>query len=281
MNKTEITALAQRAQAGDKAAFEALYNEFSDKVYFFAKRNVGSSEAARDITSDTFVTALEDIDKLRSGESFIGWLYSIAYNKCVKYNNDSSHTEHFDDDTQLENAVNEKALNEPVMLPEDYVTNVETREQLKSVIDRLPADQRSAVILYYYDDMSVPEVAKALGTNEHNASQKLYAARKRIRKGLEKLFGKGGMLAAVPMGALLNNTVDPSYAHAAAGAARVAGKSFAVKLIGFGTAAAVAVGVPIALHNLSEKNGGDYRPEDSSQAEQPVPEPNELPEFKL
>ena len=269
MNRAEITALAQRAQAGDRTAFETLYNEFSDRVYFFAKRNIGSSDAARDITSETFVTALERIGELRSGESFIGWLYSIAYSRCVKYNRDCSRTEHFEDSEQLENTVNDAALNEPVMLPEDYVSNAETREQLKAVINRLPPDQRSAVILYYYDEMSVPEVAKTLGTNEHNASQKLFTARKRIRRELEKLFGRGGMPAAVPLGAMLNNTVDRSYAHAAAsGAARVAGRSLAVKLIGVGAAAAVAVGVPAALHNISEKSGGgDYRPEDISSVE--------------
>ena len=97
------------------------------------------------------------------------------------------------------------------MLPEDYAVNTDTKEKLKSVIDELPADQRSAVILYYYQDMSAAEVASSLGIKENNAKQKLYKARKTLRKRIEKLFGSD-MLAAVPISALLSNTVDAKIA---------------------------------------------------------------------
>lgn len=260
MNKTEISALAKKAQEGDRAAFETLYREFYEKVFFFAKRNIGNADAAQDIASETFAIALENISKLRSGESFIGWLYSIAYSKCVRSIKDSSRAEHFEDDEQMERTLADAALNEPIMLPEDYAVNNDTKEKLKSIIDGLPADQRSAVILYYYEDMSVAEVAGSLGTNENNAKQKLYKARKTIRKRIEKLFGSG-MLAAFPINSLLSNTADASYAKAAAsGAARLAGKSIAVKLVTAGAVAVAAFGVPLALGRL-ENNMGNYRPE--------------------
>ncbi|WP_028511290.1 sigma-70 family RNA polymerase sigma factor [Ruminococcus sp. NK3A76] len=260
MNKTEISALAKKAQKGDKVAFETLYREFHEKVFFFAKRNVKNADAAQDIASETFAAAFENISKLRSGESFIGWLYSIAYSKCVKSIKDSSGSEHFEDDEQMERTLADAALNEPIMLPEDYAVNKDTKEKLKAVIDGLPADQRSAVILYYFEDMSVAEVAGSLGTNENNAKQKLYKARKTIRKRIEKLFGSG-MLAAFPINSLLSDTADASYAKAAAsGAARLAGKSIAVKLVTAGAVAVAAFGVPLALGRL-DNNMGNYRPE--------------------
>ena len=275
MDRKEIAALAAKAKAGDKAAFEALYNQFSEKVFFFALRSTDSSEAARDITSETFVTALEHIGELRNDESFIGWLYSVAYSKCVKYNKESSLSESFGDDAGLDSAVKGSSLAEPLMLPEDYVSDKETREQLKAVIDGLPPELRSAVILYYYEDMSVAEVAKSLGVNENSAKHKLFRARSVIRRKIEKLFGSGALLAAVPMETLLHNTADASFGHAAAvGVAKVTGKSITVKLLGFGTAAAVAVGVPAALNRLDRGYGGDYRPEDTSLV-------RELPENEL
>ena len=275
MNRKEISALAARAKAGDRTAFEALYIEFSEKVFFFALRSTDSSEAARDITSETFVTALEHIGELRNDESFIGWLYSVAYSKCVKYNKESSLSESFGDDAGLDSAVKGSSLAEPLMLPEDYVSDKETREQLKAVIDGLPPELRSAVILYYYEDMSVAEVAKSLGVNENSAKHKLFRARSVIRRKIEKLFGSGALLAAVPMETLLHNTADASFGHAAAvGVAKVTGKSITVKLLGFGTAAAVAVGVPAALNRLDRGYGGDYRPEDTSLV-------RELPENEL
>ena len=289
MNKSEISTLAQRAQLGDRSAFETLYSEFFDKVYFFAKRNVGSEDSAREIASETFASALEHIGELRSGESFVGWLYSIAYSKCTAHIRDEARTEHFSSDEDMEQALADAALNKPLMLPEDYAVSRDTKEKLKAVIDSLPSELRSAVILYYYDDMSVAEVAKTLGTNENNAKQKLHKARTVIRKKIEKLFGSGAMFAAVPMSALLHNTADASYACAAAsGAAKVAGTSLAMKFIGIGAAVTVAVGVPIGLSRLNNKNNmGDYRPENLSsesiteKAEQPVVCVTENEHFKM
>lgn len=74
MNKAEINKLVVRAQNGDRSAFEELYNEFRDRVFFFAKRTAGNADAAEDITSETFVKALESIGTLGEGESFVGWL---------------------------------------------------------------------------------------------------------------------------------------------------------------------------------------------------------------
>ena len=260
MNRNEQKELVSRAQAGDRSAFEALYNENMERVYAFAKRNLGSDDAARDVAAETFASALEHIGELRSGESFIGWLYSIAYSKCADRLRENSRTEHFETDSELEKAVQDQALNEPIMLPDDYAVNAETKRLLGEIIDSLSPDQRSAVILYYYDELSIPEVAKALGTNENNTRQKLHKARGRIRKQVEKLIGKGAMFAAVPLGAVLNNTADASYARAAvSGAARVKRVGLGIKITAIGAAATVAVGVPIALHNTG---GGDYRPED-------------------
>ena len=257
MNRNEQKELVSRAQAGDRSAFEALYNENMERVYAFAKRNLGSDDAARDVTAETFASALEHIGELRSGESFIGWLYSIAYSKCADRLRENSRTEYFETDSELEKAMQDQALNEPIMLPDDYAVNAETKRLLGEIIDSLSPDQRSAVILYYYDELSIPEVAKALGTNENNTRQKLHKARGRIRKQVEKLIGKGAVFAAVPLGAVLNNTADASYARAAvSGAARVKSVGLGVKIAAIGAAATVAVGVPLGLRSL-----GDYRPE--------------------
>ena len=264
MNKSEISALVQKAQSGDRSAFETLYNDFFDKVFFFAKRNAGSEQAAEDITSETFAAALEQIGELRSEESFVGWLYSIAYNKCMIHFRQEAKTEHFDTDREMEQALADASLNEPLMLPEDYAVNRDTKEKLKAIIDGLPPKLRSTVILYYYDDMSVSEVSKTLGTGENNTRQRLHKARSVIRKKIEKLIGSGAMFAAVPISALLQNTADASYA--AVGTAKVAGTSLAVKLIGIGAAVTVAVGVPIGLSKL-EDSMGDYRPNEITVSE--------------
>ena len=72
-NKTQQDLVAA-AKEGDKAAFEKLYNEYRNKIYFFAFKNTGTKEAAEDIVSETFLTAMEKIGELKSEEAFGSWL---------------------------------------------------------------------------------------------------------------------------------------------------------------------------------------------------------------
>ena len=216
MDRNEVTMLADKARAGDRSAFEKLYDEFSMKVFYFIRQNVGADDAAEDITSETFTAAIENIHTLRKGESFVGWLYSIAYKKCADHIKNISRRESLDEE-QLEGS----KLNEPILLPDDYAVNRETKAQLKEIIDSLPADMRAAVIMYYYDEMTIPEVSAALETNDNNTRQKLFQARKKIKAKVEKLIGKDGLFAAVPMSAVLENLSDGVWI--AAGAALAVG----------------------------------------------------------
>ena len=103
MDRNEVTMLADKARAGDRSAFEKLYDEFSMKVFYFIRQNVGADDAAEDITSETFTAAIENIQTLRKGESFVGWLYSIAYKKCADYIKRVSRRESLDEE-QLESS---------------------------------------------------------------------------------------------------------------------------------------------------------------------------------
>ncbi len=241
MEKAEINRLVQQAQAGETKALEKLWSEFSEKVYFFVKRCVDDADAAHDITSETFITAIEKIGDLRSGESFVGWLYCIAYRKCSAYLKSESRLVRVESDEQLSEAAENALLNEPIMLPDDYAVNEDVRSSLMKVIEGLSPDLRSAVILYYYDDLTVAEVAGALNTNENNVYQKLHRARQKIKKQIEKLSGKGKLFSAVPLSAVLAN-LESAGLLTGAGAAAAIG--------------AAAAAVPVGLSALS---GGTAR----------------------
>ena len=231
MNKNEIAELAEKARQGNKTAFEKLYKEFYPKVYYFAKQNVKSSDAAEDITAETFCSAMEHISELHSSESFVGWLYCIAYHKCMDYNKKTAL-----DRKCLDDAAEFAALGEPLFLPDDYAVNEQTKQQLQTIIDSLPPDMRSVIILYYHDNLSVAEVAKVIGTNKNNAAQKLHTARKKLRSKIEKLIGKGSLFSAVPLSAVLANLENAGLLSGATGTAAALG---------------AAVAVPVTLSKLS------------------------------
>jgi putative ABC transport system permease protein len=214
MNNNDVTELAEKAKQGSKTAFEKLYKEFYPKLYYFVKQNVSAPDAAEDITAETFCSAMEHISELHSSESFVGWLYCIAYHKCMDYNKKTAL-----DRKCLDDAAEFAALGEPLFLPDDYAVNEQTKQQLQTIIDSLPPDMRSVIILYYYDNLSVAEVAKVIGTNKNNAAQKLHTARKKLRSKIEKLIGKGSLFSAVPLSAVLANLENAGLLSGAAATA--------------------------------------------------------------
>lgn len=223
MNNNDVTELAEKAKQGCKTAFEKLYKEFYQKLYYFVKQNVSAPDAAEDITAETFCSAMEHIGELHSNESFVGWLYCIAYHKCADYNKKTA-----TDRRCIDGTAELAALSEPVFLPDDYAVNTQTKQQLQAVIDSLPPDMRAVIILYYYDDLSLAEVAKVIGTNKNNAAQKLHTARKKLRSKIEKLIGKGSLFSAVPLSAVLANLENAGLLSGAAATAAALGAAAAV-----------------------------------------------------
>ncbi|MBR1862537.1 MAG: sigma-70 family RNA polymerase sigma factor [Ruminococcus sp.] len=254
MTRDEMTAAARAAAGGDKDAFERLYNEYHDRIYFFVLKNVRDTHAAEDITQDTFVRSMEKIGELDSPEAYLSWLHSIAYNKCRDLISDRDRSAYFNTDEEYKAAVENTALCEPLMLPEDAAVNSELKQTLKKAIDKLPADQRSAVILYYYDDLSIREVADSLKVSENSAALKLHRARKKLRNSIEKHLG-GGALCAVPMGQLMKSAVDQGYAAVLRSGRAAVSSTLAAKIAGFSAAGLIAVSVPVGLALHSPANG--------------------------
>ena len=261
MKKTELADTVKAAQTGDKEAIEKLYRQYRGRIWFFVRKNVSSQAAAEDIVSDTFLTAIEKLPDLHRPESFGSWLYSIAYRKCTDYLNSESEKAHFDSCEELDRTVENAALSEPVMIPSDYIENEETKQLLREAIDSLKPETRSAIIMYYFEQLSVAEVAKAMGLKENTAKQRLYAARKKLAAKLKKFSKNTSALCAVPIGAVINAAFESSRAAVSTGTASVAAAGFSVRLAAVGVSAALALGVPIALHDFD--SCGDYRPQNT------------------
>ena len=259
MKKTEIAGTVKAAQTGDKEAIEKLYRQYRGRIWFFVRKNVSSQAAAEDIVSDTFLTAIEKLPDLHRPESFSSWLYSIAYRKCTDYLNSESEKAHFDSCEELDRTVENAALCEPVMIPSDYIENEETKRLLREAIDSLKPETRSAIIMYYFEELSVAEVAKAMGLKENTTKQRLYAARKKLASKLKKLSKNTGVLCAVPVGAVINAALESSQVTVSTGTAAVAATGISTKIVIAGVSAALAVGMPIAL--LNHNSYGDYRPQ--------------------
>ena len=164
MEKDDIKKLVLQAAQGNKAAFGALYEETGRTVYFSCLKLLGDPQLAEDITQETYLTALQKLGTLAQPENFPAWVNRIGINLCKM---------HF-----RNNAAPDEGL-----IPEEYVSNDAKRKIIMDIIDTvLTEEQRRSVILYYFDMLTVPEIAEVMNCTTGTVTSRLSAARKKIKE---------------------------------------------------------------------------------------------------
>lgn len=258
MNKTNIGNLVLQAKEGKKSAIEELYSSCWDELYFFVLKNVKLKEAAEDITQEAFLVSFKKIADLKDPSKYQSWLYSIAYKECLKFFKSDKHIAEFESDELAEQAMEATALNEPVMVPDDYAENRQTRQQLREIIDDLKPDMRSAIILYYYDNLNIEDVARTMGIKENAVKQKLFRARKKIKTKVEALAKSGAVLCAVPLNHMLKDCISPKYVAAVkSSTAATASTAMLTKVAGACAACAACAAAVIPVCAVVLTTGGN------------------------
>lgn len=175
MKKEEIKALVLQAKEGNREAFGRLYEEVGRSVYFNCLKLIGSAQEAQDAVQDTFMTALLKLGELREPENFSAWVNRIAINKCRAYFRKPAAEELTDEALEV--------IPDEGLIPEEYAADVQKRRVIMQIIDReLTAEQRRSVILYYFDSLSVEEIAQIMECPSGTVTSRLSAARKKIKE---------------------------------------------------------------------------------------------------
>lgn len=177
MEKEKIRRLVLQAGQGDRAAFGELYEETGRSVYFNCLKLLGNAQQAEDITQDTFMKALEKLDSLKEPENFSAWVTRIAINNCKMYFRKNPRTA----EEESEKIIDDTPDSE--LIPDDYADSEEKRRIIMNIIDTaLTDEQRQTIILYYFDMMSVAEIAEIMECSVGTVTSRLSAARKKIRE---------------------------------------------------------------------------------------------------
>ena len=271
MNVKELNETVNSFKNGDISSFEKLYDEFYEPLRFYIAKRIGNVEQAKDLAQDTFLRAMEKIKDLKSPEAFKVWLYSIANNITNNYFNEVNHFSSYETSEELDSVLEQaEEYSEPMYVPHDYLDNKETQMEVRKAIDDLSPDRRSILIMFYFDNMKMKEIAAAMNINENAVGHRLTEARKQIGKKLKAL---GGMnLAFVPL-PLVMHAIEEAANRSGGTAftgngsiAAVAGSS--VRRVIISAVAAIAVGGGIYAHLLFTDNTlGDVRLPDNSATE--------------
>ena len=182
-----IKELVLSAKNGNKKAFDKLYKLTSNDVWFTCVSLLKDEENAKDIMQETYITAFLKLNTLKDEEKFCGWLTAIATNKSK--NKLKGKVEYQIDDEVLI----AKTETDELMLPEEYINKAEKRKVLLQIIeDTLLFNQYQVVLMFYFNELSIAEIAQALEISEGTVKSRLNSSRAKMKTAIEDYEKKSG-----------------------------------------------------------------------------------------
>jgi RNA polymerase sigma-70 factor (ECF subfamily) len=183
-------ALVERCRGGDRDAFRQLVERHSERVYRTAYALTGNAEDAGDVTQETWLKAWRGLRRFR-GDSAVGtWLTRLALNAARDHLR-----------RRQTRAALQHALRGLRRLGTDRAATggaIEERDALARAIAHLPFAARQVVALRYGPELSVAEIAAALGCPEGTVKSRLHAALARLREVLQQEGSSGRSAPAAP-----------------------------------------------------------------------------------
>lgn len=178
---SEISKNVQAALNGDKNAFDELYRATSRAVYFTCLSLIQNEADAEDVMQEVYIAAFEKLAELNDPAKFPAWINRIAVNRCKDFiAKKNAHPEQSIDD---EGSFGELA--DENILPEEYVENKEKRRLIMDIMRSGLSDaQYQTVIMFYFNDMSVAEIAEIMDCPEGTVKYRLSTARAKIKQGV-------------------------------------------------------------------------------------------------
>lgn len=188
-----LAKLVRRTQTGDSNAFAELYTATYQKQYRFTYQYVKDPYLAQDILQDVYILVLKNIHTLKNPRLFVSWLNQINFRIC--YDVCQKRVRH-EQELQLAERLNTEDLGNPTMEhdiknPAQEVEERIQQAELMSHVLSLHPNEAQAIIMKYYNDMSLEEIADAMNCSRSTVKRRLAKGRRELEKKLGS--DKGGV----------------------------------------------------------------------------------------
>lgn len=171
--------LIYECQRGNPDAYAKLYDKYHLKVFRTALHLVREKALAEDITQEVFISVFQKVKDLKNPSAFKTWLYRIAVSKVSHLIRDNGGIER---NLPLEYIEEDKHASSDCLL--EVVDRTEA-DALRTAIHCLPDELRLPVLLHYFSDLSIKEVARVLEIPPGTVKSRLFTARARLASALE------------------------------------------------------------------------------------------------
>lgn len=197
--KEEWPVLVEAARQGDNEACAALYNATVGQMMGLARSMVKNDEDALDLLQESYLYAFRSLGQLERPEYFGTWLYRIVINRCKNFLTRSKPRLFESSLTGGEGEEWEQEDEDIVFRPDESLDYSETKRLIREIVDGLPEDQRACILLYYFQEKKIAEIARDLEVSENTVKSRLSYGKKKIRQGVQALEKQGAKLYAVPV----------------------------------------------------------------------------------
>lgn len=164
----EDITLIERFLGGDQDAFEGLYHKYREKVFAIAKGILGDPEEAADTVQEVFTLVYRNLSRFDRRARFSTWLFRVAVNRSIQ---EARKHKHRPKPAELHEASTQEAAPPPA----------EADPRVEAAMSKLAPADRALLVLFYWEELSLIEIAESLGCSANAAKTRLYRARERFR----------------------------------------------------------------------------------------------------
>lgn len=175
MTQTDDSTLIENTLKGDVKSFEKIVERYQQMVYTLAFRIIKNHQEAEEIAQDVFLKIYKSLSSFNQKSKLSTWVYKITFNSSINKLNSQKRTI---ETTQINGFAEQKFNN--TENASQRIEDEERHETIKTALSRLSETDSTIVSLYYYEEMSVKEIAEIVGLSKQNVKIKLHRSRKKL-----------------------------------------------------------------------------------------------------
>ena len=162
----------EKVKKGQTQYFSYIVEKYQDVVFSIALKVLRNHDDAEEMAQESFIKAYKSLHTFKGKSKFSTWLYRITYNNCIS--EIRKRKMHFTSTDDIELRDDESEINL------DGIPEENRAKYVKAALEKLPEDEYTLVLLYYFEDQSIEDIGRVTGLTDSNAKVKLYRARKKL-----------------------------------------------------------------------------------------------------
>ncbi len=170
----------EKVRSGQSNYFSYIVEQYQDIVFSIALKVLKNREDAEEMAQESFIKAYKSLHTFKGNAKFSTWLYRITYNNCIS--EVRKRKIHFTSTNDVE------IKDETTEINLDGIPEENRSKAIRQALDKLPEEEYTLILLYYFEDQSIEEISKVTKLSESNTKVKLHRARKKLYSILNEMM---------------------------------------------------------------------------------------------